>query len=182
MKNNINKSIYIKTAVIIFIIAAVWFVLDRFTKIYFDSGQFSLGQNITDSFLGIFHLTLVHNTGAAFGIFSNSTILLAFISIIVSIFLLSMPFIHLFRLSKNKSKYSIKFMHLLCVSVIVAGGLGNAIDRIVTGYVVDFICFDFIDFPVFNIADIGVTCGIIMLVLVMIFNMNVLNNKRGAND
>ena len=65
---------------------------------------------------------------------------------------------------------------------VVVDGEGNAIDRIVTGYVVDFICFDFIDFPVFNIADIGVTCGIIMLVLVMIFNMNALNNKRGAND
>lgn len=47
--------------------------------------------------------------------------------------------------------------------MIVAGGIGNVIDRFVQGYVTDFIEFSFFDFPVFNVADIGVTCGFVLL-------------------
>lgn len=160
---------YKKTAVILFVVAAVWFILDRVTKIYFDSGQFSLGQNISDSILGIFHLTLVHNTGAAFGIFGNSTIVLGIISIIVSIFLLALPFALMNYKGKNNFSYTPTFTQIFAIGIVVSGGIGNAIDRFVTGYVVDFICFDFIDFPVFNIADIGVTCGVIILVTLMMY-------------
>ena len=48
---------------------------------------------------------------------------------------------------------------------MVAGGIGNALDRFTLGYVVDFIETTFIDFPVFNVADIGVTCGFVLFVL-----------------
>ena len=51
------------------------------------------------------------------------------------------------------------------LSLIAAGGIGNAIDRFVNGFVVDFIDLTFMDFPVFNIADIGVTCGFVLLVI-----------------
>lgn len=70
---------------------------------------------------------------------------------------------------KNKTSYTPTFMQLFSIGVVVAGGIGNAIDRFVTGYVVDFICFDFINFPVFNIADIGVTCGVVILVTIMLY-------------
>ena len=167
--NRTQTNNFKKTAVILFVVAAVWFILDRVTKIYFDSGQFALGQNISDSILGIFHLTLVHNTGAAFGIFGNSTIVLGIISVIVSIFLLALPFALMNYKGKNNFSYKPTFIQLFAIGIVVSGGIGNAIDRFVTGYVVDFICFDFIDFPVFNIADIGVTCGVVILVTLMMY-------------
>ena len=49
--------------------------------------------------------------------------------------------------------------------MVVAGGIGNAVDRFANGFVTDFIEFSFIDFPVFNIADIGVTCGFALLII-----------------
>lgn len=71
----------------------------------------------------------------------------------------------------GKSTYQLKTIHLTCLGIVAAGGIGNAIDRFFTGYVVDFICFDFIDFPVFNIADVGVTCGILLLVILMLMDL-----------
>ena len=47
----------------------------------------------------------------------------------------------------------------------MAGGIGNAIDRFAQGFVIDFIEFSFMDFPVFNVADIGVTCGFVILII-----------------
>lgn len=95
----------------------------------------------------------VQNTGAAFGSFSEKTNLL---SIITALIIIAGIAAIIFK--KIKGKY------LLTVSVmIIAGGLGNLIDRIVKGYVVDFIKVLFIDFPVFNFADILVTCGAFML-------------------
>ena len=60
---------------------------------------------------------------------------------------------------------------LFCAGVVVAGGLGNAIDRFALGYVVDFIEPVFIDFPVFNVADIGVTCGFVLFFAGMLWSM-----------
>ncbi|MCQ2470480.1 MAG: signal peptidase II [Clostridia bacterium] len=102
----------------------------------------------------------VKNTGAAFGSFSKSTTLL---SVITAVVLLAG--IVAIIMKKIKGKY------LLTVSVmIIAGGLGNLIDRIVKGYVVDFIEVRFIDFPVFNFADILVTCGAFMLIGYLIYD------------
>ena len=55
----------------------------------------------------------------------------------------------------------------ICLTVILAGAVGNLIDRIMNGFVVDFIYFQIINFPVFNVADIGVTCGFALLVISM---------------
>ena len=61
---------------------------------------------------------------------------------------------------------------MLVTSVmIISGGLGNLIDRIMRGYVVDFICVEFIDFPVFNFADILVTCGAFMLIAYLLLDI-----------
>lgn len=56
-------------------------------------------------------------------------------------------------------------LEVVGLALVFAGGIGNAIDRFVLGYVVDYINFTFIDFPVFNIADIGVTCGIVLFLI-----------------
>ena len=116
----------------------------------------------------------MHNTGAAFGIFANGTIILGALSIAISLALLALPFL-LEKLKKGKKiDFNFSFIQLFCVAIVAAGGIGNAVDRFVTGYVVDFICFDFVDFPVFNIADIGVTCGI----LILLANLLYLSFKR----
>ena len=59
---------------------------------------------------------------------------------------------------------------IISLALVFAGGLGNAIDRFEYGYVVDMISTIFIDFPVFNVADIGVTCGIVLFVISIIFS------------
>lgn len=64
---------------------------------------------------------------------------------------------------------------------MVAGGIGNCIDRLTTGYVVDFIRFTFVDFPVFNVADICVTCGVILFLVAIIFT-GVLSDADGEEE
>ena len=116
----------------------------------------------------------MHNTGAAFGIFANGTIILGALSIAISLALLAIPFIlEIYNNRKHNKKstptFSFTSFQLFSVAIVAAGGIGNAIDRFVTGYVVDFICFDFVNFPVFNIADIGVTCGILFLLTNLLY-------------
>tara|TARA_Y100001933_G_scaffold237035_1_gene259544 strand:- start:535 stop:882 length:348 start_codon:yes stop_codon:yes gene_type:complete len=102
----------------------------------------------------IFTITSVRNYGAAFNIFSGSRIFLSFISIISTIIL----FYFIFR-KENKliNNYGLSF--------ILAGSIGNGIDRIINGYVIDFIQIKFINFPVFNIADIVINLGVLILII-----------------
>jgi len=101
---------------------------------------------------GIFHLTLIHNRGAAFGILKNQTPLFIFISIsaVILIYL---------ALRNNKCKgYT---FYNISLALILAGALGNLIDRIRLGCVIDFL--DFRIWPVFNVADSAITIGAILL-------------------
>ena len=111
---------------------------------------------------GIVQLTYVQNTGAAFSIFQGMQwlFLVIFIAltalIIFEYFKKPMPFTTLER---------------WCIAAIYGGGLGNMIDRIRLGYVVDMIETQFITFPVFNVADCFITCGcILLLVHLVLFN------------
>ncbi len=110
---------------------------------------------------GFLHWEYVQNTGAAFGSFSDNTLLL---SIITGIIILC----GIIAIIIKKINHS--FL-LVTAVMIIAGGLGNLIDRIARGYVVDFICVEFIDFPVFNFADILVTCGAFMLIGYLLFDI-----------
>ncbi len=148
-----NHTHQIRNAVIAGGIALLWIVLDYITKRFFDSGTFSLGQDIAGPFLGLFRFTLVHNTGAAWGIFSGNTFLLGVFSLVMC--LLLTLFLLVFEKNANLGE-------TIGIGLVIGGGIGNAIDRFVGSYVVDFIDFTFIQFPVFNIADIGVTCGIVL--------------------
>lgn len=109
---------------------------------------------------GFIRWDYVQNTGAAFGSFSDNTTLLSIITGIIII-----AGIIAIIIKKINHKF------LLVTSVmIISGGLGNLIDRIMRGYVVDYICTEFIDFPVFNFADILVTCGCFMLIGYLIWD------------
>lgn len=130
---------------------------DQFIKFFIERDLQPVGYvHFIDGFIG---WRYVENTGAAFGSFSNYTELL---SVFTGIIILAG--IGLIIAGKIKSKY-----YLTCAVMIIAGGLGNLIDRIFRGYVVDFIEVQFTDFAVFNFADILVTVGAFMLIGYLIY-------------
>lgn len=109
---------------------------------------------------GVLELQYLENTGSAFSMFQDKKIFL----LTVSILFLTILLIILFRLPEKKKFYMV---HIL-LSMMIAGGIGNMIDRFRFGYVVDFISLVLIHFPVFNIADTYVsvaTCIIFFLFL-----------------
>lgn len=100
----------------------------------------------------IFSLTYIQNSGAAWGILSNNTNLLIVISV---------PIITMLGWLMLKSKKKILTSGL---NFIIAGALGNLVDRIRIGYVVDMLRLDFLNFPVFNIADVMLTFGVLLVI------------------
>ena len=105
---------------------------------------------------GLVDVRLVHNTGAAWGMFAGNTALLGVFSLMVVCVLVGY-FVY--------DRKNVNLLQTIGIALVGAGGIGNAIDRFIQGYVTDFIAVTFIDFPVFNVADIGVTCGVVLLFL-----------------
>ena len=152
MINKIQTKLY-------FLFLSIFIVLiDQYTK-YLMSYNYKLFIN--KDFL-LFKLDFVKNYGAAFNIFSGSRIFLSLISIIISIFLISLIF----------RKNNLNSFDLYAYSFILGGTIGNGIDRIFKGFVVDFINLNIINFPVFNIADISINIGFIILLY------NIFKNNR----
>jgi signal peptidase II len=135
----------------IFIIVLSVLSLDQLSK-FLIAKHLSLHQSVP-VINGIFHLTLVHNRGAAFGILKNQT----FLFILTSLGAVVLIFMNLRqRRGKRLDIYS------LSLSLILAGALGNLIDRLrFGGCVVDFL--DFRIWPVFNVADSAITVGAVLL-------------------
>lgn len=156
--NDTVKPMNSKKAIVVFaLVALVWLVFDRLTKMYFE-GAYSLGQAGMNC--GLFRFTLVHNTGAAWGMFGDSTFALGITSAVVCA-LIAVVFAFWEKLVGHPATA----LETCALALVFAGGLGNAFDRFAQSYVIDFIDFTFIDFPVFNIADIGVTCGFALVVV-----------------
>ena len=109
---------------------------------------------------GLFHFTYVQNTGAAWSMMSGMRWL--FVALFVGLTVLI-----LWEYFKKPIGFS-KFERW-CIAAIYGGGLGNIIDRVRLGYVVDMIEVDFISFPVFNVADCFITCGCIALLVSLFF-------------
>lgn len=119
---------------------------------------------------GVFHLTYVENRGAAFGILSNHQWvfwLFSIVGILALIFYLGFDRSLLDEKDETGKYPPIPFSVGLCISAIIGGGIGNMIDRVRLGYVVDFLDFTLIDFAVFNVADSFVTVGSILLVVLL---------------
>ncbi len=110
----------------------------------------------------VFHLTYVENTGAAFSVFNKNTMAL---TILTSVFIL----ILLYFLYKEVKTNNNTFMKL-GVSFIIGGAIGNLIDRIFRSYVVDFFDLRIINFAVFNVADLFVTIGAVLVLYVLVFD------------
>jgi len=124
--------------------------LDQISKIYVNTNIFKL----LSKDLAIITIEFVRNYGAAFNLLSGSRLFLSFISVISTIILSYFIF-----LSENK------LINKLGLSFILAGSIGNGVDRILRGYVIDFIKIKYIDFPVFNIADLAINVGVLLLII-----------------
>ena len=111
---------------------------------------------------GLFHFTYLQNTGAAFSSFQGQQWLFALIFAVFTAALV-------YEMKKNTMGF-LPFERW-CMVAIWAGGLGNMIDRVRLGYVVDMIEVEFIRFPVFNVADCFITCGCVLLIAhLVLFN------------
>lgn len=110
---------------------------------------------------GVFEFQYLENSGAAFGLFPNGQ--LFFVAIAAAILIFGKIFYS--RLPASKRYFPLK----ACIVCIAAGALGNMIDRVAHGYVVDFLYFSLIHFPVFNVADIYVTAATAVLFLLVMF-------------
>ena len=152
MINKIQTKIY-------FLSLSIFIVLiDQFTKyLMFHNKKIFINKDFL-----LFKLDFVKNYGAAFNIFSGSRIFLSLISILFSIILIYLIF----------RKNTLNSFDLYSYSFILGGTFGNGIDRIYKGFVVDFINLNIINFPVFNIADISINIGFIILLY------NIFKNNR----
>ncbi len=137
--------------------ALLLIIIDQITKIL-------VSANFTDTTTvavidGVFNLVYLKNTGAAFSLLTNHASILAVVSVLFCIALIIYAAVR-----KPSSK-----LQKTSLTLIFAGAAGNAIDRVFRGYVIDFIEPAFIDFPVFNIADISITVGAALLIIFVIF-------------
>ncbi|MFV0520370.1 MAG: signal peptidase II [Lachnospirales bacterium] len=129
-----------------------------------------MGNGRVEIIPNLLNFVYVENRGAAWGMFSNNTFALSIISLIVTCFLI-------WILVNRKKYFTFKRIDFI-ILLIISGALGNFIDRFFRTYVVDFLEFGFISFPVFNMADVYVVVGSILLALVTIF----FEKEDKAND
>lgn len=138
-------------------LSALVIILDQLSKAWITS-HFAFGEHYY--VLSVFDLVLAHNAGAAFSFLSDAggmqRWLFSAIAVIASVWI-----VWLLRRHQNQIVFS------LALSLILGGALGNLIDRIAYGYVVDFLSFHWDEhyFPAFNVADSAITCGAFLLIL-----------------
>ena len=146
MKSNLSK---------IYILSILFLGFDQFIKVIVSSNM-----NLYDSFTLInnfLNITLVHNKGAAFGMFEGGRLFFILIELITII---------LTSLFIKKSSYISK-LDIAVYSLLLGGIIGNLIDRIIHGYVIDYIDFNFLgfNFPIFNFADICIVLSILLIII-----------------
>lgn len=142
------------------LLAIVIIVFDQLVKLWVVN---NIG--ITDSIKiipGVIDFVNVKNTGAAFSLLADKNYGIIILSVISLVFCIGVAVFVVKKKPKNK-------LLMASLSMMTAGALGNVIDRIFRGFVVDFIETQFINFPVFNIADIAITVGAVLLIIYILF-------------
>ncbi len=147
------------TAVLSVLFAAVLVVVDQWTK--YLAVLHLKGNAPLELISGVLELRYLENRGAAFSILQDHQL---FFYILTVIFLLAAVWV-ICRIPRSRFFLPVR----ICLIVLASGAVGNLIDRVVQKYVVDFIYFSIIDFPVFNVADIYVTLSVIALILLVLF-------------
>ncbi len=160
MKESRYKKINIKNKNILLIIFIILIsiCIDQIVKQIVIKNVFNSSIQIIK---GVLNFTYVENTGGAYGIGSNNILIFIIINIIILGILMK------FAISKREE---IDTISLIAISLIIAGGMGNLIDRVARGYVVDFVDINpVLKYPVFNIADIFVVTGCIVIAIELIY-------------
>ena len=155
-----------------FTISFILILMDQLVKFFCINKLSSIGSlRIIENF---FYLTYVENRGAAFGILEGNKVLFIILSIIAVILCLFYFF------SKNFAK--LNFLYKISLILIISGAIGNLIDRMFRGFVIDMFHFIFFkkDFAVFNCADIYIVLGVFLLFFVMLYNY--FCDKKGFED
>ena len=139
--------------------AVVLVLADQFTKMLPDT--YLKNRAGIPLIEGVFELAYVENRGAAFGMLQNQRIFFLVLTVVALVAL-----VYLYSKIPAEKKF-----YPLSVTVIflIAGAVGNMIDRTLNGYVIDFLYFKLIDFPVFNVADIYVTVSCFVLIFLLLF-------------
>lgn len=143
-----------------------WDFGNQLRKISYDS----YFDNFKNPLFSVIH---VNNTGSAFGIFQNSTLML----IVVSIIAVALITIYVYKNVSFKDK-----IELFSLTVFMGGTLGNLFERINNGHVVDYIKLNFIDFPVFNAFDIMICLGVFLYVVFVLFDFKPLKEQTHDNN
>ena len=157
------------------IISVAVVVLDQLTKNYILKA-FTYGESM-DVIKNYFNITYVRNYGAAFGMLSKVNP-----SIRDNFFLLMPPFAMTVILFMLKMAPASEKLRKISLCAVFAGALGNYIDRIRFGYVVDFLDFHYYQkwaWPAFNVADMSIVCGVTVLIILEIFAPVEESNKKG---
>ncbi len=160
----------------IYKITAIVLMLDQFIKIIINHNmKLNTHIDIIPNFFSIFY---VRNTGAAFSILEDNTIFLVIIS---AVFVVLID-----RYIKKEEKFS--KLGVISLGMIMGGIFGNLIDRIIHHSVIDYLSFTVLEynFPIFNLADIGITVGVALYILSLILERNTQDddtkNIRGINN
>ncbi len=135
-------------------VALIGLILDQLTKYLVVINFADIGDTLP-LWENVFHFTYVINTGAAFSFFRGGVSWLRWLSLLVSLGLIAFAW-YVPRINRIE-QFGYGF--------ILAGALGNGIDRFLFGYVVDFLDFRLIEFPVFNLADVSINLGILCLLI-----------------
>ena len=137
---------------IVLIIGAILLLLDQIIKFIVIDNNFVLIP-------GFLNLSYTENTGIAFGLNENNVILIILVNVVILGIIIKF-------LKENMDK--IDMLEFISLILVLVGGVGNLIDRIFRGHVIDFININLFNFPVFNMADIYITVGAIILLIVII--------------
>lgn len=140
------------------LIVFVAVLLDRLTKLWAAGPLKSAGR--MEFLPGVMEFNYVENQGAAFSMFWGKTWVFVILTVLIVAFLLG--YLIKYRASEG-------LLMRIAVSCIIGGAIGNLIDRVLYGYVIDFLRPIFIRFAVFNIADIFVTCGAMLFIVLLLF-------------
>lgn len=141
------------------VIAAAIVALDQIIKRYISSNLMNGDITVIKNF---FYLTYVKNYGIAFGMFQNKRLFFIITTSIIAVIVLFMIY----------KFYKINVLITFCLSLILGGAIGNLIDRVRLGYVIDYLHFTIFP-PVFNLADSAIVAGAILLGAVVVFDKNI---------
>ncbi len=155
----------------ILLISTIVLALDQISKALIDITM-KFGQSIP-VLKNFFHITYYQNTGAAWGIMNSRTFLLISLTIIILIII----YRYMYSFKQNKR-------NILAFGLLIGGIVGNLLDRIIFGYVRDFLDFYVFnyDFPVFNVSDMAIVAGIFLLIIAIVKGEEVNGRDKGRRN